>query len=63
MLARMKFQNQVADLKLTDLTKAVSTNRRRRRAWYDAHMFEQRFDAVAIGAGPGGSPAAHVINR
>lgn len=26
--------------------------------WYDAHMSEQRFDAVAIGAGPGGYPEA-----
>lgn len=43
---------------MTDRTKAVSTNSRRRRAWYDAHMSEQRFDAVAIGAGPGGYPAA-----
>jgi dihydrolipoamide dehydrogenase len=27
-------------------------------AWYDAPMPEQRFDAVVIGAGPGGYPAA-----
>src|SRR5258706_5000312 len=26
--------------------------------WYDASMPEQRFDAVVIGAGPGGYPAA-----
>src|SRR3954462_15327596 len=28
------------------------------RAWYDAPMPEQRFDAVVIGDGPGGYPAA-----
>ena len=54
MLARVKFQNQLAELHLADATAAIASVSR----GMTPGMPEQRFDAVVIGAGPGGYPAA-----